>query len=406
MKLFYGWVIVAAGIVISCISFGAAMSLGVFLQPIAQDTGWSRTDIATGAVLTFLAMAAGSLLWGALSDRFGTRFVLLCGGALLGLGLIAASRAETLLAFQLSFGVLSGLAVGSVLAPLTAIASKWFTRHRSLAVALVTAGIGLGSALVAPLARWIISNHDWRTAMFDLGLLAWAVILPTALLIREPPPGDAASVAAAAAEDRGHTVASALRSPQFAAIAGTFFACCAAHSGPIFHMISYAIDCGVNPMTAATVLGAAGVSSLVGRIAFGLMGDRYGVKPILIAGLLLQAFSIQLYLFVRSPEAFYALAMLFGLSYGGVMPLYAVLTRDYFGPRIMGTVFGAIAMTSTIGMAIGPWIGGMAYDRLGGYWWLYIGSCAVGVGAALIAWTTRPPRAPVSAPGLAAAAAR
>ena len=117
MKIFYGWVIVAAGIAISCISFGTAMSLGVFLQPIAESTGWSRTDIATGAVLVFLSMAVGSFIWGAMSDRFGTRLVLLCGGALLGTGLVIASRAESLLAFQLWFGVFGGLAVGSVFAP-------------------------------------------------------------------------------------------------------------------------------------------------------------------------------------------------------------------------------------------------------------------------------------------------
>jgi len=95
--------------------------------------------------------------------------------------------------------------------------------------------------------------------------------------------------------------------------------------------------------------------------------------------------------------------MLFGLSYGGVMPLYAVLVRDFFGARIMGTVFGAVAMTSTVGMAIGPWVGGMVFDHLGSYWWLYIGSCIVGLGAAAIAWTTRPPHS-VIRPVLAAAA--
>ena len=390
MNIFYGWVIVAAGIVISCVGFGTAMSMGVFLQPIGQDTGWTRTELSTAVVLVFLAMAAGSAFWGAMSDRYGTRVVLLCGGVLLGTGLIAASQAQSLLWFQLSFGILGGLAAGSIFAPLTASASKWFTRHRSLAVALVTAGIGLGSAVVAPLARWIISNHDWRTAMFDLGLLAWAVILPTSLLVR-PPPAVEVTAGAAPPEDKGFTAAQALRTPQFVAIAGTFFACCTAHSGPILHMISYAVDCGLTAMTAATVLSAAGVASLVGRVVFGLIGDRFGPRPTLIGGLLLQAFSIQLYLFVGSPESFYALAVLFGLSYGGVMPLYAVLTREFFGARIMGTVFGAVAMTSTIGMAIGPFLGGVIYDRLGSYWWLYLGSCAVGLGAAAIAWTTRPP---------------
>ena len=93
MKIFYGWVIVAVGIVVTCVGMGAMMSLAVFLQPMSQAMGWSRTGIATAALLNFLAMAAGAFAWGALSDRFGTRLVVLAGGALLGLGCVTASRA-------------------------------------------------------------------------------------------------------------------------------------------------------------------------------------------------------------------------------------------------------------------------------------------------------------------------
>ena len=392
MKIFYGWVVVAAGFVITCIGLGTAMSLGVFLQPITTAMGWSRTDVSTAAVLTFLAMGAGSFFWGAMSDRYGTRVVLLCGGVLLGTGLMSASQATQVWQFQLLWGVLGGLAAGAFFAPLTAIASRWFTRHRSLAVALITSGMGLGSMVIGPMARAIISVSDWRTAMFDLGLLALAVVLPTSLLVRNAP-AEPVLASGRAADDRGFTVAQALRTPQFAAVAGTFFACCAAHSGPIFHMISYAIDCGVPAMTAATVFGTAGVASLVGRIVFGLTADRLGAKPTLVGGLLLQAASIQLYFFVRTPEAFYAVAMVFGLSYGGVMPLYAILVREYFGARIMGSMFGAVAMISTIGMAIGPWVGGFVFDHVGGYGWLYIGSSAIGLGAATIAFVFRPPAA-------------
>ncbi len=390
MKIFYGWVVVAAGFVITCIGLGTAMSLGVFLQPIATAMGWSRTEVSSAAVLTFLSMGAGSFFWGAISDRFGTRSVLLCGGLLLGCGLMAASQVTQLWQFQMLWGLCGGLAAGAFFAPLTAIASRWFVRHRSLAVALITSGMGLGSMVIGPMARAIMTVSDWRAAMFDLGVLALVVVLPTSLLVRNAPvatgtgPGEAS-------DDRGFTVAEALRTPQFAAVAGTFFACCFAHSGPIFHMISYAIDCGVAPMTAATVLGTAGVASLFGRIVFGLMADRFGAKPTLVGGLLLQAASIQVYYFVRSPEAFYAIGMVFGLSYGGVMPLYAILIRSYFGARIMGAVFGAAVMTSTIGMAVGPWAGGYIFDHFGGYGWLYIGSCAIGLGGAAIAFAFRPP---------------
>jgi len=182
-----------------------------------------------------------------------------------------------------------------------------------------------------------------------------------------------------------------LRTPQFAAISLTHFACCVAHSGPIFHMVTDAIDCGVAPMAAATVIGVAGLSSVGGRVMCGLLADRFGAKETLIVGLAVQAVAISLYLFVRDISAFYALGVLFGLAYGGIMPLYATLVREYFGARIMGTVFGAVAMLSTLGMAVGPWLGGWIYDNFGGYFWLYIASCAVGLGAVAIAFTFRPP---------------
>jgi MFS family permease len=187
MKIFYGWIIVGVGIVVSCVGMGTMMSLGVFLQPISHSMGWSRTGISTAALLNFLAMGFGSFLWGALSDRFGTRIVVLSGGVLLGIGLAAASQSATLLEFQIVFGVSVGLAAGSFYVPLTALTTCWFTQNRSLAVALVSAGLALGSTLIAPLARWIILNHDWRYALFTLGVIAWAVILPAALLLRQPP---------------------------------------------------------------------------------------------------------------------------------------------------------------------------------------------------------------------------
>ena len=393
MKLFYGWVIVAVGIVVGCIGMGGLMSFGVFLQPMANSLGWSRAGISTGSTLAFLSMGVGGFFWGRLFDRYGVRVVVMLGGLLQGLGLVVASQAQSLPMFLAAYGAVVGLAVGAFYVPLTAATASWFTRHRSLAVSLVSAGLALGTTLMAPLARWLIVTHDWRFAMLVLGLIAWAVILPAALLLRPAPATDGGSATVRSATNTYRddmTLAQALKTPVFWSLALANFACCAAHSGPIFHMVSYAADCGVAPLTAATVLGVAGLAALSGRIICGLLADRAGAKRTLVACLALQALAIALYLPARDLNTLYAVSMLFGFSYGGAMPLYAILVRAYFPAKIMGSVFGVVAMISTLGMALGPPVGGWLFDQFGGYGWLYVASSAIGIAGVLIAMTVRP----------------
>jgi MFS family permease len=390
MRIYYGWVIVGVGIVVSCIGVGSMMSLGVFLRPVSAEMGWSSAGISAALMLAFLCLGISSFGWGAASDRIGTRAVVCVGGVLLGLGLAAASRAVELWQFQALFGLVVGTAAGSSYAPLIATTSNWFTKNRSLAVALVSMGLGVGTVTIAPLATWILIGYGWRTAMLALGCIAWAVVVPAAFLLRAPPvqPDDDRPEGAGDSASVGQ----ALRTPQFAAVALTYFACCGAHSGPIFHMVSNALVCGVPPLTATTVFSAAGAGGLVGRIGAGLLADRIGAKQVLVAGLLAQAVAILLYTVARDLTSLYALSAFFGIAYGGVMPLYAILIRQYFGARIMGATFGAATLASTIGMAIGPLVGGWIFDAFTSYRWLYIASFVVGLGAVAIALTFRPPR--------------
>jgi MFS family permease len=178
------------------------LSLAVFLQPIAADTGWSRSGISAAATLDFLCMGAAAFLWGILSDRFGTRIVVLLGSVLLGIGLVTASRATTLIEFQLLFGILIGVAAGSFYAPMMAAASEWLAHRRNLAVALVSAGMGIGTMTVSPIAGLLLGAVDWRTAMLIIGVLAWVLLIPAALLVRRAPrsvPATDASLASSSA---------------------------------------------------------------------------------------------------------------------------------------------------------------------------------------------------------------
>jgi MFS family permease len=383
MKIYYGWVMVAVGALMTCVAAGAMFSLAVFLQPITEATGWSRASVSSAMTLNFLAMGVAGFGWGALSDRFGARIVVLAGSVLLGLGLTLASRATSQIEFQLIYGLIVGVAAGSFFAPMIAAVSSWFERHRALAVSLVSAGLGVAPMTISPLAAWLLSGSDWRSAQLTIGVLVWVVLIPAALLVRQPPVVGERAGAGVAEAPVG--VGEALRSPQFIVLALTFFACCAAHSGPIFHTISYAIACGVPSIAAVTIYSLEGLSGLGGRVGLGILADRLGVKRVLIAGLLIQAFAAGAFIFARRLGEFYAVAAVFGFAYGGVMPLYAVLAREYFGQRIMGTILGAATMVSALGMALGPALGGWIFDRFGAYTWLYIGSFTVGIGAVAIA---------------------
>lgn len=383
----YRWMIVAAGAIMTCVAMGAMFSLAVFLEPMSAATGWSRAGISSAMTLNFLAMALGNFGWGAASDRFGPRIVVLIGAVILGLALVLASRAQSLIAFQVTYGVLVGISASAFFAPMIATTTGWFETQRSLAVSLVSLGVGVAPMTMSPLVAWLVSTHDWRMAMLIVGVLAWIALIPTAFLVRRPPVLAAAAPSAMPAESAGtiRTAGEAFRSPQFIVLALVFFACCAAHSGPIFHMVSYAIFCGVGPLAAVSIYSVEGLGGLGGRVLLGVAADKLGVKPVLIAGLLVQALAIGTYIYVRELKEFYSLALIFGAAYGGVMPLYAVLAREYFGQAIMGTVFGAVTMVSSIGMAAGPLVGGWLYDTYGAYTWLFAGSFAVGLGAVAIA---------------------
>jgi MFS family permease len=365
-------------------------SLAVFLAPMSEATGWSRAGISFAMTINFIVMAFGSFAWGAATDRWGARFVTLAGAVLLGVALALASRARTLLEFQLTYGILVGVAASAFFAPMIATVTGWFTTQMNLAVSLVSAGMGMAPLTLSPLASWLITHQGWRPAMFYIGVLAWLLLIPASLMVRRPP--SAGGAEAPPPKPGKEEVARALTSPQFLVLGFTFMLCCAAHSGPIFHVVSYAMYCGLGSMAAVSVYSVEGLAGLGGRIVIGLLADRFGARRLLVITLIVQSVAIAAYLQVNELSEFYALAVIFGVAYGGGMPLYASIARNYFGQHIMGTVFGAATMLSSLGMSLGPTVGGWVFDTYHNYAWLYISSAAVGVGAVLLALLFPKPR--------------
>jgi MFS family permease len=416
-RFFYGWVVLAAAFVIITMSIGTLFTLGVFLRPIEESMGWSRSGIGAIGLFNWIVMGEGGAVSGFVSDRLGTRRVVMVGAVLLGLGLVLSSHVQQVWQLYVTFGLLVGAGVSAFYVPLTVLAIKWFEGRRGMAAAVVSAGNGLGILALAPLTRWLITEFDWRVAFLVLGNLAWVVVLPSALLLRAPsggqpsgrlPFGSSSSSNAGAHKWLPHSPGGGRPSRAlgfdgpspwntwpFWAIALTHFCCCAAHSGPLFHLVSHAMDQGVAKMAAAGILGASGLTSIFGRIGTGIVADRVGAKRTLLSALSLQAALIFLYLFATSAGALWAVSLAFGVAYGGAMPLYALVTREHFGERVLGTAYGGVFFISCIGMGLGSYAGGAIHDLLGTYQWLFLGSFAIGMMAIVLGVTLR---APVAVP--------
>src|SRR5712675_2895791 len=186
-RSYYRWVIVAAGGLLVCVAIGAMFSLPVFLRPISRDTGWSITGVSSAMTFGFFAMALGSIIWGNLSDRFGPRLIVLIGSSALATALALASRATSLIEFQLIFGLVVGGATAAIFAPMMACVTGWFDTQRSLAVSLVSAGMGMAPMTMSPVVAWLVSAHDWRTTLQIVAVIVAAIMIPVAMQVRRTP---------------------------------------------------------------------------------------------------------------------------------------------------------------------------------------------------------------------------
>jgi MFS family permease len=404
-RIFYGWIVLAAAIAIVTVGVGVTFSLPVFLKPLEEEFGWSRSLISGVALVNWLIFGLGAFGWGALSDRIGSRRVVTIGAAVLGLAMVLSSRVSAAWQLYAAFGVLGAVGSSAFYVPMSATVTRWFAVRRGLALGLLSGGMGLGIMLAPPLARALITAVGWRATFVVFGLVAWAVTLVAVRWLYDRPADlGLAEYGAGAAAVRGPDgrggidPGQALRHPAFWLIAFVHFGCCAAHSGPQFHMVAHAMDLGVAKMAAATMLGLSGATSIFGRISSGLLADRFGGKPALVGMLTLQAVTLSGYLAAHGEVSLFVVALVFGVAYGGAMPLYALVAREFFGERVIGTAFGGIFFVSAIGMGLGAYVGGWLFDRLGSYWSLHLASTLVGIAAIALALILRSPR---PAPALA-----
>jgi MFS family permease len=408
--VFYGWVVLLASVAIIAVSTGTIFSLAVFLRPLEEEFGWTRAIISGVAFVNWVIFGVGSFVAGLVSDRIGARRVVAAGTAILGAALVASSQIRTAAELYVAFGVVGALGASAFYVPLSATATRWFAARRGLAMGIISSGMGVGILIVPPTARALITAFGWRPTFAAFGGLTWVVGAVALRYLANRPEdrglrgygADAAAPGPRGAAPAGEMKAAAvLRHPAFWGVALVHFGCCAAHSGPIFHMVAHAMDLGVTKMAAASMLGLSGGTSIAGRLSSGVLADRFGARPALVGMLAIQALVLSFYLYAGAAVSLFVVAVFFGVAYGGAMPLYALVAREFFGERVVGTTFGGIFFISCIGMGLGAYGGGFLYDHLGTYWSLHLASTVVAAGAVAVAMALRPPgRVPVLAPGV------
>jgi MFS family permease len=334
----------------------------VTLSAVQMSFDATRAEASLPYTLAMVGFGAGTAAIGPMVDRWGIARPLSCTCLLLALGFIASGLVPSMPLFALTQLVI-GIGSSGTFAPLIADVSHWFTRHRAMAVAVCASGNYLGGALWPPLVERLVTGVGWRQSQMAIGL-ACMLALPLLLAMRRELLGqDAEAPANIAQQDAlglGHGTLLALL-----CLAG--FACCVAMSMPQVHIVAYCGDLGYGAARGAEMLSLMLFCGFISRIASGVAADRIGALATLLVGSLAQCAALILYLLFDGLAPLYAISALFGLFQGGIVPMYAVIIREYFPPKQAAALVGFVITATILGMGIGGWLSGAIFDLTGSY---------------------------------------
>ncbi len=392
----YGWVIVFAGLLISLCMYGVIESFAIMFKPIAAQFDWDRGTVSVASMISWISFGLSSLICGRLSDRFGSKWVIITGGLFFVAGTFLMSQVQSLWQLYVYFGVVLAVGRSATGVPMVALVTKWFVQRQGLALAIAQSQ-NVGSAVFAPLAVFLLAHNDWRWSYIWLGMIT-LIVLPLSLLMRDkqlaptrmPPTGS--TLAPGPVSPPGMTLGEAMRTRAFWTLNLMVLGCCMCHSCILLHGFNHMTDVGVLESVAARVVMLMAVFGMIGKIVNGLLADRIGAKWAIALFLGLQAVMIPFFIEARQAPSFYSWAILFGLGFGGPMPVYAMLFREYFGTRAIGTILGAFFMVASIGMGSGGMLGGLLHTQFGDYAVPFLTSTGTGAIAALFALTLPAPK--------------
>lgn len=377
-RIFYGWVIVAAGGLILLLEWGFQYSYGVFFTELCTDLDWTRTMVSGAYSLGFLWHSVIYLPSGRLNDRYGPRLTLAISIIALSTGYALMSVINAPWQLYIFYGVIVGTGMGFGLVPVVSTVSHWFVARRGMVLGLTMVGIGIGTLVLVPFAQFLINKFDWRNSYLLIAGILLVIGLPISRLMRLHPsekgllPYGINEMAEGSKHNNllstvNFTFKQAIKTKAFWLLFTMYVFLSFVAQMVMVHLKAYAIDFGIAEMTAATALGLVGGTSIAGRIVIGSLSDRIGRKACFFVACLLMAVMMLWLIEARQPWQFYLFSAIFGFGQGSYVPLFPAVVGDWFGTKSHGTIYGAIMLATGIGGAIGPLLAGYVYDIKGSY---------------------------------------
>ena len=376
-KYFYGWVIVASCTLLLATAYGISFSFSVFFSSLQDEFAWSRATTSSLFSLYLLLTGVFSIIGGRFSDKYGPKVVVMVLGTISGLSLVLTSKVESPWQLFFTYSVLLSLGAGAMYIIVMSTGSRWFFKKRATALGIIGAGANLGTVIIAPVCAWIIHTYHWRSAYMIMGIVAWLIILPTALLLKKDPSEIGANIdgnpVLKETEPVNTTTAGefslreALKTRNFRLFFLIWFSYSFCLHLVISHMVPRVQDTGMAPIRAAAILSLLQAVAIPSRLVAGFIADKVDKRTIAIVFALI--ITLAMFWLVAADMAwmFYLFAVIFGLDYGGIDPPVIALVGDVFGLRKVGEIMGILMISWGLGSATGPYIGGLIFDYTGNY---------------------------------------
>jgi len=362
--IYYGWFIVLATFVALLVLSIRNYSFGVFIDPLTRDFGWDRAPLTLVFSISLIISSLFGIVSGRLSDKYGVRKLMAIGTILLSAGFLLSSQIQHLHHLYFSF-FLIGIGGSAIYIPATTTVTRWFDEKRGLAIGISVAAIAIGMAGFPPLLERSINAFDWRSTFILIGILTLSALsFSTALMRRSPPDSEDEKVRI---DEESYTLKEALKTHYFWIIYFMFLMAQFSALTITVHIVPYSTDIGLSSFYAAATLTAVGLANILGRVLGGWTSDKLGVIKGVSIFFVFQSIAIFSLPLFSGLIAIYSVAILFGLSYGGWVMIYPVITSRLFGTKHSGAILGALGTVAGIGGAVGPYVAGFIYDVTGLY---------------------------------------